>query len=294
MDGQQKFLKKYNFIFSQILLDFRAFGVDIPAFLAAHESSQARVLEYGCGTGEASLRCATEFPRAEVTGVVVHNASNDVAMRRSLHIGHEIPDPSNLSFTNLSARESTLAIAEVENSEINLDALGEDRYDLVFSWCVFEHVSRSMLGDTLAAILRSLKTTGFFYLKINPLFFSPRGSHLSGVLPEPWVHLRYDHLSLKKMFMSSSDLSPSATEKIWHQYESLNEITANSLVSLIVQAGFEVIHEERKLEGKPDETLLSAFTLDALRTKEITLIARKKFPGTKNYKGNLLNGSHGK
>lgn len=82
MDGRQQFLKKYNFIFEQILLDFRSFGVDIPAFLAERESSQVRVLEYGSGTGEASLRFATEFPRAEVRGVDVHNASNDVAMRR--------------------------------------------------------------------------------------------------------------------------------------------------------------------------------------------------------------------
>lgn len=181
----------------------------------------------------------------------------------------------------------------MDDSEINLNALGESQYDLVFSWCVFEHVSRSMLSDTFAAIHRALKTTGLLYLKINPLFFSPRGSHLSSVLPEPWVHLRHDHAALRKMFMSSSELSFSTTEKMWHQYESLNEITANTLVSLVAQAGFEVIHEEKKLEGKPDETLLSAFQLEALRTKEITLIARKKPPESKNDERNLLNGHNG-
>ncbi len=52
--------------------------------------SRARILDAGCGTGEASLRLAELFPEATVLGVDVLDAHLDRARARSVHLGSRI------------------------------------------------------------------------------------------------------------------------------------------------------------------------------------------------------------
>ena len=74
--------KKWDFIFPTVLKDCKENGIDLHQILSLSSTlSSPKILEYGSGTGEASLRCACEFPQAEVIGVDVHDASKSIFSR---------------------------------------------------------------------------------------------------------------------------------------------------------------------------------------------------------------------
>lgn len=267
-----QFMKKWNYILPTILEDCRNFGID----LAEKLRGTPHILEYGCGTGEATLRCATEFQRAQVLGVDVHDAMRSVFDRARNELGPSFSSVNNIEFLNLTNKsKNTFAISEADSGDIDRSILHLKEFDFIYSWCVFEHIDQDILLPTLMDLYGSMSINGVFYIKINPLYFSARGAHFSPILDEPWLHLRYEAAKLRSLIYKASKLPLTSINSIWHQYETLNKITADQLRSLIIQAGFNILHEDRKYEGVPDESLKSAYNIEALRNKEVTFLLTK-------------------
>ena len=121
-----------------------------------------------------------------------------------------------------------------------------------------------------------LKNEGIFYLKINPLYYSLRGSHLSGILPEPWAHLRYEDAKFRDMYFAASGRIPkTGQERGWHQYETLNKLTSDQLRCLILDSGLDIVTEKRLYEGNPDPSLVSAYNREALTNKDVIFLLKK-------------------
>jgi hypothetical protein len=53
-----------------------------------------------------------------------------------------------------------------------------DRFDLVYSWSVFEHVDERLIAEVLRLIKSSLKPDGLLFVQIAPLFYSAEGCTL--------------------------------------------------------------------------------------------------------------------
>lgn len=263
------FQKKYTFIYDTIAEDMEKAGHPLSKILPPGSS----ILEYGAGTGESAYRAAVEHPKCSVAGVDVHTAYDAVwkkaeaALERTTH-------PTNLIYHNMGGTSGVHAITTEQPQNIDRGFLEPGRFDFVFTWCVFEHVDISILDTTLLDLHQTLKKDGLMYLKINPLYFSPRGAHLSGFLPQPWVHLLFGHDTLRSMFYEAVGANPHA-DLIWHQYETLNRITADDLRKKLIDAGFTIVHELRKYEGKPPESLLTAYSKEALLNKDIVFVCRK-------------------
>ncbi|RYD50060.1 MAG: class I SAM-dependent methyltransferase [Verrucomicrobiaceae bacterium] len=268
-DVMSQFLLKYNYIYESVMADMAKAGVPLRDFLA----EGSRILEYGAGTGESAYRFAREFGNCEVHGVDLHNAFEGVFEAAIRELG-DTDRPGNLHFGQMGASQSTIAIANDEASTIDRSYLAQHKFNFCFSWCVFEHVDITIISATMSDIYDSLVPGGLLHLKINPLFFSLRGSHLHSIVPEPWAHLIYDHQTLKKkVYADAARGMP--VDMMWHQYETLNRITADDLKRYAEQAGFEIIYQQRQREGKPSAALASAYCMEALLVKDIVLVCRK-------------------
>jgi len=263
------FLKKYNFIYDTIATDMKKAGHALDELLRPG----SRILEYGAGTGESVYRAGVEHPDCSVAGVDVHTAYDSVWKGAETTLGRTF-HPTNIEFHNMGSTSGVHAITTEQPENIDRGFLQPAKFDFIFTWCVFEHVDISILDATLRDLYLTLKQDGLMYLKINPLFFSPRGAHLSGFLPQPWAHLLYGHDALRSMFYKAVDGNTYA-DLMWHQYETLNRITADDLKKRLLDAGFSILYEHRLNEGKPPESLLTAYSLEALRNKDIVFVCGK-------------------
>jgi hypothetical protein len=149
-----------------------------------------------------------------------------------------------------------------------------ERFDIVYSWSVFEHVDRALLDATAELLREALHPGGVLFVQVAPLFFSARGSHLAPVLPEPWLHLRLPEETLHERLSAAT--SPAQCEALWSTYRGLNRITAFELIELLQRHGFEIrrTHATRDRET-PGEDLIARWPGDALTTEQIVILARR-------------------
>jgi len=158
--------------------EFKCRFVDVPAIITdwcGHSRiKDADILDFGCGEGIAALGLAMEFGPRRVVGIDIMpdvDRCLDVA-KLHLHIG-ELP--------------SSLELHRVQPGLLHNEV---DRFDVVYSWSVFEHVDQMLVDHSLSLIRSALKPGGLFLVQIAPLYYSAEGSHLSHVLAENWIHLR--------------------------------------------------------------------------------------------------------
>ena len=64
---------------------------------------------------------------------------------------------------------------------------------------VFEHVRRDLLPSIAENLYGVLNPGGVVFIQIEPLYYSPFGSHLGRILREPWVHLLHDQNDIIRM-----------------------------------------------------------------------------------------------
>lgn len=261
-----KFEHKWNFVLPRIREDFARAGAGID-----FAAPSLKVLEYGCGTGETSLRLAHDYPQATVVGVDIRDMDFTLFDKAATLRGTAAP-PANLSYVNMARPPEGTLIARP--GEIDMGHIPDAGYDLCLSWCVFEHIDTQIMTDTLKRLHGLIRPGGWLYLMINPLYFSEYGSHLNSVLPEPWLHLTLDIASLRERFFAAPG-PQTGRAFMWAQFETLNRLTADHLNLLVEQAGFDPVWEDRKTSGKPGPSLLATYNDAVLRTKEVTIIARR-------------------
>lgn len=271
------FEQRYNYTYNQIMSHIGAISDEFKSQL----SYGARILEWGSGRGICALRFAHAFPDSTVIGVDLHDAHIGLdAMAESYFSNSGYIRPTNLSFINIGTGSTGHSIA-LDNKTIKLDWINEaNSVDLCYSWCVFEHVSRSPMQKTLKKIYEMVKKpSGLFYLYVNQLYFSSRGAHFYHIDKTPWVHLLYQHDELKEHIYKAAvqkGIRKYDVDIVWHQYETLNKVIAEDIRFMCEAVCFEVLFEKYQDEGEPSDELKRIYNEKILKNKDILLMMRPK------------------
>ena len=217
---------------------------------------QARVLDFGCGEGLAAASFALRHPQAEIyaTDIVLPDR---VRLEKRCAEQANLALPENLFLSGNPPGQLAKELAEM---------------DLIYAWSVFEHVCFADLIQTMGLLKTRLRSGGVVVIQICPLFFSPRGSHLSRYDASPWAHLLTQHDRLKNLVLESAWPEPTKRRE-WEQFESLNRATAEDIVQAAAEAGYTTLFEERlSTKETPPARLLRAYAREALVTEEIRLV----------------------
>jgi ubiquinone/menaquinone biosynthesis C-methylase UbiE len=251
---------------------------DVPAIILSIVSKDSvaagrRIVDFGCGDGIAALGVASRI-EGLVTGIDLYRTYARLPEYIAKNLG-ERPLPANLSF--------------LQNELGKALPLDDSTVDLVYSWSVFEHVAN--VPGILAELHRILKPGAALFIQVDPLYYSPFGSHLQRLVDEPWAHLLFSEDEYLRMASSASDrIAEEERDTLYrtHQFEdlkrylvgeykSLNRITADELIATVTRAGFEISTQRLfKVDGLvPDPRLLSRYSEDLLMTNQVVLTARK-------------------
>jgi hypothetical protein len=188
-----------------------------------------------------------------------------------------MPDPERcleVSRANLGieALPAGLELHRVEPGKLHRD---DDRFDLAYSWSVFEHVDQQLIDHSLGLIRSALRPGGLFLVQIAPLFHSAEGSHLSQVVPQPWAHLCIQDNRLEHMVRQAA-ASAAEADALWSTYRTLNKITHQQLLARLEGCGFEVMRTfTTKVEVAPPAQLLDVYQPEALLTNQVVVLARR-------------------
>jgi cyclopropane fatty-acyl-phospholipid synthase-like methyltransferase len=222
----------------------------------------ARILDFGCGVGIGAASFALRHPRATVFGTDVVQPDRE-RLRRECHKQTGLSLPENLSLFRSEAGTLPDEVCDM---------------DLIYAWSVFEHVSFTQIRGTLRLIRGRLRANGIVLLQINPLYFSPMGSHLYRHDSTPWVHLLYQSDVLKDKVMRSA--APEGTKvRQWEQFEALNRATADDIKEAAQVAGFSLVFEERlRSAERPPPRLLRVYDREVLITEEVRFVLASRGP----------------
>lgn len=132
--------------------------------------------------------------------------------------------------------------------------------DIVFSHSVLEHVED--LVSVISEINRVTKIGGYFYLTVNPLYYSSFGAHLydeNQMRIENW-----EHLDPNQSYYLLDNSCPDAITS----GHFLNKLTSSKFLSAVSQQPWNIIHYSIHLENKPipeyvDRSVASEFDLKA-------------------------------
>jgi 2-polyprenyl-3-methyl-5-hydroxy-6-metoxy-1,4-benzoquinol methylase len=242
---------------------------------AGFEFEGATILDFGCGDGITDLALAINRKPAQLIGVDLYEAYQhlpDMALRQL-----ELPAlPSNLSFKTIAPGDSVARWLQP---------------DAIISWSTFEHVVRPVLKNVVADLFAALKPGGLFFAQIEPLYYSPFGSHLQRFTPQPWAHLLHSDAQMWQL-IADHPLDFAADQQdvmarvrdadtirnfLNQSYLELNKLTAQELVDLLRGAGFVIEKEVRnQVQGYDIPSELSyRHPADVLLTNEVVILARK-------------------
>ena len=235
----------------------------------------SKFLNFGCGDGITDLSLVLRYGATRIHGVDVRQeyrklpriAREQLGMRRI---------PVALTFQTI---KSGAALAPAGR-----------QYDGIMSWSTFEHVRRDQLATILADLHACLRPGGYFFIQIEPLFFSPYGSHLRRYDDTPWHHLLASEEDLWRVIESHEGaLDPAEVDFgfadfgvdgykrfVFNEYKALNRLTADELVEFAKNAGFTVAREERRFLDMPvPDSLAGKYSKEWLLNNEIFLLLRK-------------------
>ena len=238
------------------------------------DPSASSLLDFGCYDGITGLGLALRHEWKRVLGVDV-----DPGFRALPRLAREQLRmerlPQALEFRRIEPNESLAPIGSVE---------------AIMSWSVFEHVDRSILDSVVADFHTVLVPGGYCFVQVDPLFYSPQGSHLGRFAVEPWAHLRMADQDLERFVMAAptGTVPPDEiTEQfrsmsfdeykrfIFRHYLELNRVTADELVALFTRNGFSLVWQKRRRTDEPvPDDLRRRYDDDLLRTCEIFALFR--------------------
>ena len=236
----------------------------------------ARMLQFGCGDGITDLALALRYGATHIHGVDIRQEYAKLPKIAKEQLGLRTL-PQALSFETITP---------------GLPLQGKTAaYDVVMSWSTFEHVQREQLLPILQDLYHCLRPGGYFFLQIEPLYYSAFGAHLARYDPQPWHHLLVDNAVLwntvqacdapmhaDEVDFGFADFGPDGYKKfVFNEYLELNRLTADELVTLTEQAGFKVAKQERRhYEPEPiPEELLKKYPCEILSNNEIFLLLQR-------------------
>lgn len=236
---------------------------------------KSRFLNFGCGDGITDLSLVLRYGATSIHGVDVRREYQKLSRIALEQLGMRRV-PVALTFETIQSGDA-LAPAGVQ-------------YDGIMSWSTFEHVRRDQLATILADLHACLRHGGYFFIQIEPLFYSPYGSHLRRYDDTPWHHLLAGEDELWKVIENhQGPIDPAEVDFgfadfgvdgykrfVFNEYKALNRLTADELVQFAKNAGFSVAREERRtVDLEVPEALLSQYPRDWLVNNEIFLLLRK-------------------
>ena len=235
----------------------------------------ARLLNFGCGDGITDLALVLRHGATAIHGVDIRReyaklpriAREQLGMRRI---------PAALTFETIQPG------APLAGRHPPVDG--------IMSWSTFEHVERGQLLPILRDLHACLRPGGVFFLQIEPLFYSPYGSHLRRYDDVPWHHLLATEEALWQVIQAHegpidaaevdfgfADFGADGYKRfVFKEYQALNRLTADELVALAGQAGFTVERQERRsVDLQPPPELRGRYSDELLRNNEVFLLLRK-------------------
>lgn len=233
---------------------------------------EAKVLDFGCGDGIMSKGVA-RFTR-EVHGVdIAHNFWN-------------VEDRFKQAFGS-SPPHLPVQLRLVEAGKPLPYQNGA--FDAAYAWSAFEHVDD--VPYAMRELHRVVRPGGAFFLIIEPLYYSPHGAHLWGLLDEPWIHLRISREEVIERIRQVGSLEGKSEcarlnlqeyESDAHYREtvinyclpSLNEVTVRQLSEHIEAAGFTILEKELSQHCPYDipPELLDRYPMEDLVTNQVILL----------------------
>ncbi len=233
------------------------------------------VLDFGCGDGITALGLMLRYGADRITGVDVSETHRGLAGLALREIGLSAL-PKQLEFQRIRAGEPF---------EL------QQKCGVIISWSTFEHIELRYLSGILRNLHRQMSDDGLFFLQINPLYFSPFGSHLSRFELAPWAHLLHSPSQVTDAVMNFEGSIPADEveenfhtrdfaaykEFVLNEYRQLNRLTTGELIRQLTAHGFELVREGYgKVSISPPDTLTEKFSLHDLVTDEVRLLLRKR------------------
>jgi SAM-dependent methyltransferase len=216
-----------------------------------------KVLDFGCGGGEASAGLSLFCGVESVLGVDIGTdfSQCDLMLKQ---IDPRLSIPQNVSFETVPPASS----------------LGEAEFDVIVSWSVMEHVSQDVFDQQVKVIFDALKPGGYCVFQIAPLYYSPFGSHLFNI-HDPWGHLS-TQLDLLETKIIKEVPEKDVVSNLWGCFITLNKFTASEFVRRFSNVGLEVIDTyETYVKDIPSEQLCDVFCRDVLTKEQILMVCRK-------------------
>ena len=226
----------------------------------------ARLLNFGCGDGITDLALMLRHGATAIHGVDIRReyAKLPRIAREQLGMARI---PAGMTFETIQPGAPL--------------AGRQPLVDGIMSWSTFEHVQRDQLAPIFSDLYACLRPGGYFFIQIEPLFYSPFGSHLRRYIETPWQHLLVSEddlwraieqhkgpMAADEVDFGFADFGVDGYKKfVFNEYRALNLLTADELVEITTSAGFKLVRQERRsvdmeipqaLRGKyPDELLLN-------------------------------------
>jgi 2-polyprenyl-3-methyl-5-hydroxy-6-metoxy-1,4-benzoquinol methylase len=223
--------------------------------------ADAEILDFGCGEGITALGLALQYAPARVVGIDI------------------MPDPERClpvakTGLGLTSLPDNLELHQVEPGHLHNS---NDRFDIIYSWSVFEHVDMRVIDDVIELLYNSLKPNGVVFIQIAPLYYSSEGSHLYDFVREPWGHLLHQSNIYSGKLMGAKNIGNEDVKKsLMSTYTTLNRITAPELERRFTNKNFKVIRKyTTRDEIDPPEMLTEIYNRDVLTTNQIVLLLEK-------------------
>ena len=229
----------------------------IISWLAPHSPTKGiDILDFGCGEGITALSFSAKHDAKSVVGVDIMPD-----LLRCLEQAHR--------HLNMTSLPGNLHLTQISPGA---DFFPGRKFDVIYSWSVFEHVDQQIILDTFRQLKKKLNPGGFFFLQIAPLFYSSEGSHLYHKIPEAWAHLSCQE-SIYYSKLCSACSSQEEVDSLWSCYQTLNRLTPGHLIDIVKEVGFRIVRQYfTKDTISPSNELLSIFDKNVLTTNQIVLL----------------------
>ena len=238
--------------------------------------STARLLNFGCGDGITDLALMLRHRATAIHGVDIRREYAKLPRIAREQLGMS-RIPAGMTFETITPG------APLAGQRPLVDG--------IMSWSTFEHVHRDQLAPIFSDLYACLRPGGYFFVQIEPLFYSPFGSHLRRYDEVPWHHLLASEAELWQVIQDHdgpidaaevdfgfADFGVDGYKRfVFKEYQALNRLTADELLAFCEQAGFRLVRQERRnVELEIPELLRGRYPRELLLNNEIFLLLCKE------------------